>query len=68
MIEFGTLHPDGTLTDRRWIPQEDVLACPAFILASAHYREDGRCRCDDPTHDEMGEWGYRWNAEAGRWQ
>lgn len=34
--------------------------CPHAIIVPSHYRDDGSCRCDDPTHTEMEEWGYSW--------
>ena len=67
-IKFGTLHPDGTVTDEREITKEDVRRCPFFILVPEHYREDGTCRCDDPTHVEMRDWEYVWSEERQRWE
>lgn len=49
----------------RVIRQADILRCPHAIMMFDHYREDGTCRCDDPEHREMREWGYRWTD--GRW-
>jgi hypothetical protein len=60
-VEFGTLHSDGTVTDVR-----DIAACPHYILVAGHYRDDGTCRCNDPGHSEMIEWGYRWRD--GLWR
>ena len=59
-IQFGTLQPDGTLTNRRAIKQTDVMACQFSILMPEHYRENGSCRCDDPDHRKMmiATWGY----------
>ena len=59
-ITFGKLAKDGTFGDVRQIKQSDVLKCPHVILMAEHYREDGSCRCDDPSHTEMTEWGYHW--------
>jgi hypothetical protein len=42
-----------------------VAACPYLILDAGHYRKDGTCRCDDPTHP-MNQWGYLW--DGSRWQ
>ena len=64
-VRFGTLHADGSMTDERTIKQSDLAKCPYCIWMAEHYREDGSCRCDDPDHSEMREWGYRWNGE--RW-
>jgi hypothetical protein len=59
-IRFGTLQPDGTLTNQRVIKRSSIQACPFFILMPEHYREDGSCRCDDPEHRKLmiAEWGY----------
>lgn len=60
-VQFGTLHPDGSLTDVRAIKQIDMLKCPHCIMVASHYREDGTCKCDDPTEQAMmvKEWGYK---------
>lgn len=42
-----------------------VATCPHLILDAGHYRKDGTCRCDDPTHP-MNQWGYVW--DGSRWQ
>jgi hypothetical protein len=42
-----------------------IHTCPYCIFSPEHYRADGSCRCDDPTHRKMHEWGYRWDGE--RW-
>lgn len=56
-IQFGTLHPDGTLTNQRSVKRTDIAACPQFILVPEHYRENGSCRCDEGHYDdETGEW------------
>ena len=47
------------------IEQAYLLACPHCILMADHYRVDKSCRCDDPTHTLMAEWGYVWNGK--RW-
>jgi hypothetical protein len=59
-VQFGTLHPDGALTNRRSIKHSDLRKCKFAILVPEHYREDGSCRCDDPGHRAMmiAEWGY----------
>lgn len=46
-----------------------IGTCPFLILAPSHYigRENGPCRCDDPAHSEMVEWGYTWDAKKGVW-
>lgn len=65
-VKFGTITPTG-LTNVRYIRSSDIAACPHSILVAEHYREDGSCRCDDPEAP-MGEWGYTWDVEAGRWE
>jgi hypothetical protein len=62
MVQFGVLHPDGSMTDEREIAQSSIVACLHFILAPEHYRADGGYRCDDPMHSEMVDWGYYWNG------
>lgn len=52
----------------RFISADSIRSCPWTILAPEHYRrEDGSCRCDDPNHTEMVEWGYVWDDANGRW-
>ncbi len=59
-IQFGTLHPDGSLTGVKIIKQSDITACPHVIMMPEHYRDDGSCKCDDPEHRAMmiREWEY----------
>jgi hypothetical protein len=59
---------DGKLveTNIREIAQSDMLKCPHAIMMAEHYREDGTCRCNDPTALVMREWGYRWHL--GQWR
>ena len=64
-VRFGTLNADGSLVYERTIPHAAIGACPHFILAPEHYREDDTCRCDDPDHTEMQGWGYAWDGT--RW-
>lgn len=49
--------PRAAVTTMR---QSDILACPHFIIDPSHYREDGSCKCDDPTEQArmIKEWGY----------
>ena len=67
VMEFSTLHRDGTLTNVREIKQSDIAACPHVIMMPKHYRADGSCKCDDPTEQAMmiREWGYR-KSDFGR--
>lgn len=59
-VKFGTLHPDGTLTNVRYVKQTDIGKCPHFIMVPEHYRTDGSCKCDDLDEQAMmiKEWGY----------
>ncbi len=59
-VQFGTLHPDGKVTNVRMIKQADIGACPHVIFMATHYRPDGSCKCDDPDERAMmiREWGY----------
>ena len=68
MTEFGELQPDGRVTNVRTIDQSALAACPFFIFSPEHYRGDDTCRCDDPAHTEMADWGYTWDANEGRWK
>ena len=68
MVEFseGKLEADGrTLTVKhvRTIQQSSIGKCPHFIMMPEHYREDGSCRCDDPDHTDMDDWGYVWDGK-----
>lgn len=68
MTEFGTLHPDGSYQQKGTIPQSAMLSCPHVIMVFEHYRHDHTCRCDDPTHVEMLDWGYEWDIESKLWE
>jgi hypothetical protein len=59
-VTFGTLQPDGQLTNVRLIKQSSMTKCKFFIMDPRHYRDDQSCRCDDPEHRKMMivEWGY----------
>ncbi len=59
-VTFGTLHPDGTLTNVRMMKQSTFANCPFFIIDFDHYREDGTCKCDDENYRKtvMKKWGY----------
>ena len=60
MVQFNTLHPDGTLTNVRTIAQDSLAACPFSIFDPSHYRSDETCKCDDPAEQAkmIKEWGY----------
>ncbi len=42
-------------------------ACPFYIMMPGHYRADGTCKCNDPDHRVMRDWGYRWSPRKQRW-
>lgn len=48
------------------ITSEQLDSCDYTIFNPLHYREDG-CRCDDPDHTEMAEWGYVWSDKRKKW-
>ena len=67
MPEFGILDSDGSYEKQGYIDQDDMRKCPHYIMAFEHYRIDGSCRCDDPSHLDMATWGYVWNYKTLRW-
>lgn len=67
MTIFGTLHPDGSMTNVRTISQDDIARCPHLIFMPDHYRANGSCRCNDNSHFEMAQWGYLWDANLRQW-
>lgn len=68
-FRFATLHVSDAgrpvVTTVKTIKRSDIVACPHFIMVPEHYRPSGVCRCTDPDHTEMAEWGYSWNGR--RW-
>jgi hypothetical protein len=66
-IQFGTLNPNGHLTNVRNIKQSDVGKCPHFIMDQSHYREDGSCKCNDAKDPHMKGWGYKWDKKKNQW-
>jgi hypothetical protein len=62
--ETETLHPDREEGGVRVFTMKHsmIRACPHLIMVPEHYRVDGTCRCDDPTHTEMADWEYKWNG------
>lgn len=67
-IKFGTLHPDGTVTNEQTLKKSAIMACPHLIMTPEHYRENGICLCDDVNHTVMAEWGYVWNDRTEQWE
>jgi len=50
------------------VKQSMFQSCPHCIMALEHYDTLGHCRCKDPNHKEMIDWGYVWSGtswEAG---
>ena len=70
MAEFseGTIGEDGKLSIKhvRTLDQSRIRKCPHFMFAPEHYREDETCRCNDPEHTEMADWGYTWDGNLWR--
>jgi len=67
-IQFSTMSSDGTVSNIRYLKQTDMLKCPYCIIMPTHYRPDGTCKCNDPDHKEMAEWGYVWNPTLKTWE
>ena len=67
MPEFGMLDSEGNYEKLGHIEQSDMLKCPNRIIDFEHYRDDGTCRCDDPQHLAMLDWGYVWKRKLSRW-
>lgn len=51
----------------RMLKQSDMLKCPHCIMVPEHYRDDGSCKCNDPSATIMLEWGYVWSYEKQQW-
>lgn len=72
MVRFSKLQLDAegrhmVETNVRNIPQSAMQACPHFIMTAEHYRKDNTCRCNDPDHTIMHDWGYEWNNATQQW-
>lgn len=65
-ITFGTLQPNGEVTNVRQLKQSKVASCPHFIFDPSHYTTNG-CRCTDKTAKEMRQWGYKWSVSKQQW-
>ena len=46
------------------LKQSSIGKCPHVIMTPEHYRGDESCRCNDPDHTEMSEWGYTWDGNT----
>ena len=66
---FGVLSEDG-YTETRVLDRAKIDACPHLIMVAEHYREDGSCKCNDPGHKVMLDWGYLWEggSAGGCWK
>jgi len=47
----------------RTIQQSSIGNCSHFIFDPEHYRADESCRCNDPDHTDMADWGYVWDGK-----
>ncbi len=68
MTRFAELDEDGNVTNEREIAQDEIRACPHFIMVPEHYGPDNKCRCRDPKHTEMKAWDYTWNVTTKQWE
>jgi len=67
MVEFSEGKLEGgvfSVRHVRTIQQSSIGNCPHFIFDPGHYRKDETCRCNDPSHTEMAEWGYAWDGNS----
>ena len=46
------------------IKNSDIGKCPHVIMVPEHYNNDGTCRCNDADHQDMEEWGYKWDGKS----
>jgi len=60
-ITFGTLNPNGQVTNVKNLNGDDIRKCRFCILSPDHYRSDGSCKCNNREHRAMmiQEWEYR---------
>jgi hypothetical protein len=49
VIDFGTLHENGTYESRGQLSPDAIRKCPHVIFDFDHYRPDGTCKCNDPA-------------------
>ena len=61
-----TNQPNAARVAVRSITIAAIQSCPHLIMDARHYRPDNTCRCDDASHREMAEWGYKWRG--GLWR
>lgn len=66
-LRRGYLKEDGSV-QYTGVPIQWIRACPNQIRHGAHYRKNGTCRCGDPYHSKMSEWGFRWNVDKKEWE
>lgn len=72
MVRFSKLTLDergnAVESEVRDIKHEHIMACPHYIIVAEHYRDSGACKCNDPNHTVMSEWGYVWSNETMQWE
>jgi hypothetical protein len=70
MVQFSKIefdeHGNMKVVPIRSIKQSDIQACPHHVYDADHYRDDGTCKCNDPSDLTMAEWGYTWRD--GQWR
>jgi hypothetical protein len=70
-VKFAELDVDhqGRMVETkvRIIKRSDIAKCPYQIFVASHYREDGMCRCNDPTDKDMETAGYIWKDGSWQW-
>jgi len=50
------------------LSKSELEGCKFCIFSPEHYNDDGSCRCTDPDHEEMSDWGYVWDDAKKRWE
>ena len=60
MVEFNQIDSNGNITNIKSLKQSSIGNCPHCITVPEHYNDDETCKCNDPNHTEMAEWGYVW--------
>jgi hypothetical protein len=66
-VVFSEVLTDGSIETTRKLTQQNLRDCPHFIIDPTHYRDNGICRCGDPYHSIMKEWGYTWSVDRKEW-
>ena len=66
-IIFSYFGPDKAEPINKSLSIAAVHGCKFLILDPEHYRDNKTCRCDDPDHEVMSDWGYAWDEATGKW-